>query len=416
MNFKKNGGFTLVELIVVIAILGLLAGIGVPMYSQYVEKAQIAVDNQNLNMLHNVFVVSCVEHSVDPANVSISKIIWDGTTFGGLDTVAVSGEASAAYYFRRSGGETPTSTKIVDSFNGYIGTEGIQFKSKEITEADIIKGIEEGVETGSTGGTVSGAYDKIASDTAFMNSIQTQINSVKGSAFAAIGSENLLGQVTDVASLAADLIYNRGDGSKLTGVVMSDEYINTMAGMLEKEPAALKAELETMFAKDPQAFADYMANSTVLNVANTMNSMSAEQEAATKQNLATLNFGNLGTTLQESPEEGLAQAALLYGMYTAFDPDGAKNMVSSQAGVNDLINLGTKTKTNADGTTITFAEYIAQVNTAGSDAAKDYEGYKSALDIVNQSTTKDKNVANQALTNGYSDKELSNLMKEILGS
>ena len=61
MNFKKNGGFTLVELIVVIAILGLLAGIGVPMYSQYVEKAQIAVDNQNLNMLHNVFVVSCVE-------------------------------------------------------------------------------------------------------------------------------------------------------------------------------------------------------------------------------------------------------------------------------------------------------------------------------------------------------------------
>lgn len=38
--FKSNGGFTLVELIVVIAILGLLAGIGIPTYSKYIEKAQ----------------------------------------------------------------------------------------------------------------------------------------------------------------------------------------------------------------------------------------------------------------------------------------------------------------------------------------------------------------------------------------
>ena len=38
--FKSNGGFTLVELIVVIAILGLLAGIGIPAYSSYVSKAK----------------------------------------------------------------------------------------------------------------------------------------------------------------------------------------------------------------------------------------------------------------------------------------------------------------------------------------------------------------------------------------
>ena len=38
--FKSNGGFTLVELIVVIAILGLLAGIGIPAYSEYMTKAE----------------------------------------------------------------------------------------------------------------------------------------------------------------------------------------------------------------------------------------------------------------------------------------------------------------------------------------------------------------------------------------
>jgi type II secretion system protein G len=39
--FKSNG-FTLVELIVVVAILGVLAGISIPAYSNYVNKAKIA--------------------------------------------------------------------------------------------------------------------------------------------------------------------------------------------------------------------------------------------------------------------------------------------------------------------------------------------------------------------------------------
>lgn len=45
--FKANGGFTLVELIVVIAILGILVGVGMPVYSDYVQKAKDAVATYN---------------------------------------------------------------------------------------------------------------------------------------------------------------------------------------------------------------------------------------------------------------------------------------------------------------------------------------------------------------------------------
>ena len=54
---RKNDGFTLVELIVVIAILAILAGVAVPAYSGYVEKANMAADQQLVSDVKNALAL-----------------------------------------------------------------------------------------------------------------------------------------------------------------------------------------------------------------------------------------------------------------------------------------------------------------------------------------------------------------------
>jgi prepilin-type N-terminal cleavage/methylation domain-containing protein len=46
MNKKKKKGFTLIELIVVIAILGVLAAVAIPRFSGFTDKAKLGVDEQ----------------------------------------------------------------------------------------------------------------------------------------------------------------------------------------------------------------------------------------------------------------------------------------------------------------------------------------------------------------------------------
>ena len=55
MNRHHAAGFTLVELIVVIAILAILGGVAVPAYSGYVKKA---------NMQADISLISDIEHAL----------------------------------------------------------------------------------------------------------------------------------------------------------------------------------------------------------------------------------------------------------------------------------------------------------------------------------------------------------------
>lgn len=66
LNKKKNNkGFTLVELVIVIAILAILVGILAPQYTKYVEKSRKSADASNMDEIIKAIEVHYVEQGVN---------------------------------------------------------------------------------------------------------------------------------------------------------------------------------------------------------------------------------------------------------------------------------------------------------------------------------------------------------------
>ena len=75
--FKKNGGFTLVELIVVIAILAILAGVAVPVYSGYIAKAEQAADYTQLDAIKTAVFFAVAEEEPEAQIETIEVAVSD---------------------------------------------------------------------------------------------------------------------------------------------------------------------------------------------------------------------------------------------------------------------------------------------------------------------------------------------------
>lgn len=116
MSRRANGGFTLVELIVVIAILAILGGVAVPAYSGYIKKAHMAADQtmasdvaKALQLQYysnpNQAVTTYVVITQKGAGTTDATVGTDGTiTVGALggpivlsETPVVADEASAVF-------------------------------------------------------------------------------------------------------------------------------------------------------------------------------------------------------------------------------------------------------------------------------------------------------------------------------
>ncbi len=371
---NNNKGFSLVELIVVIAIMAILAAIAIPTFAHFITKANEASDAELLHNINYIFNASCVENGVDIKDVTAAE--WDKTNKRVIN-VKVNGtdnddiEASFATHFDL----TEEEFKLI---------ENIVFDAEkhEFVAAD--------------GDTISVVYNGVT-----ITLSSTDIQKIKDSAFAQIGTDNLLTMV----DMASDMISSASEGSTLHNLAYSDEAI---AFLCERLGVSNEQEIgDILMAQYPQgdmsddeynAFLDEKYNEMIAN--NAVLYAAQKTEVASEGIWDVLNATNVKDTIKanENAEEQLAQSAMAFAMYSAYTKT-------------DSIENVSLTEVYATLDSADFKEYLTTPQ-----AKKDLDGYLASMNVVNDGVSSGSGAAQNVLLNGFSDEELADLMKQVVGN
>ena len=359
--WKKTEGFTLVELIVVIAILGILAGVGTVGYSGYIKKANMAADQQLLHDLNTAFAIACIENGVPNTQVTAENInVPSGVK---VDGTILEVTATATVPAAKAG-------DIETAFGNYF--EGGEFKVMTVLN------YESGVFVDGSSGVTKVSYRGVN-----MYLSQADLERVKESNFGTIGAEKLLTETASVVDWAAD---------KGLAAMGGEQFMSAFAGYLGLSGDASVedfqvAVMELAGGEDPDAMGQISANAVALYAAKNAGSV-------TTGSLSRWFGGSEEDMYGEATGNTLSEAAAIYGLYVSYkggDVPGSA-MTNLSAALSD-------------------GEFHAWVNT--DKGKQELAAFQSAMSIVGAASS-DSSTTREVLKNGFKDEELIELMSGLI--
>lgn len=380
-KLRGSAGFTLVELIVVIAIIGILAGVGTVGYGGYIKKANEAADQQLLGAVNQAFAAACLENGVSNRNLNGANL-----------TIGSDSKVQSVHR---------NNDNINTSFNKYFrANESNAFKVFRSFLYDGVNGVFVGsivkVESTSNGdGTTTFKVTLSNGKEVTLSANDNDINQVKQATF---GTNMTMGELMGSVGAVVDAAGGRDKDTILEFAGDGFEDFLTEIGLNKDEATATQ-----------------LANALVLKVAKTSSDMDADSIIN--------NYRTDGSFFGDDEDVDLtSQLALMYGVMTGY--------ANSDIGKSANVTVG--------GQTMTAQEYYAQMSNNLNDpdqvlemmevlsegegmdnymdhyARNDISGYISAMNTLSSNTNILVTNTN-VLSNGFTDADIVALLNNVFG-